>query len=343
MADTNNINFDIIIIQASGDVLHGLNIIQNHKNPEFVIVLVINVENIYDYLNSLNLNIFKILFIPYLLVNFRNPYTIIKEKIRLQTYFKRYFSKLKVRNVTFFSKYEDWLTGFFLHNFNKYNNILINYCPYYDNSDELHIEINTSIKRKLYLYILKFITNVDFVFKYANKFPEFPINNYPNILLKSINLTPVLNKRYLFKIKDNPHNSALFLLSNCDNTIFDPDSFFKIVNSTFKNFENKNFKIYLKGHPRLGLPNEFLNNNYTIIPSFIPSECLELNNFKYIIGIESYSLCYFARQNKEIICCSLMNLIKSNSFEKKSFFMNYLEIHSNNNIFFPHSSNFFDY
>jgi hypothetical protein len=328
---------NIIIFQAPGDIAYGLDIYRKQESESKFIFLVINVKNVFEFLISLNLKNAQIIFIPYKLLILRNPIKIIKEKLRISNLQKKNFSDKNINEVYFFSRYEDWLTGAFLYYFNKKKFSTLNYCSYYDNSEFLHNEIKPTYRKKIYVQILKYITGVTFKVKYLNKFPEFPID-HPTIKvnIKSFQSFPEIQKEYLYFPKTRAGSLyAIFFLSDCDTTIFDYDSYINVVNQTIEHFKINNISIFIKGHPRLGLPIQLKLKDCIILPSYIPSEFIATNKIKYFIGVETYSLCFFAKNNYNSKSLSLINLIKANDLEKYNFFINYLKMNSDNKILFP--------
>jgi hypothetical protein len=124
---------------------------------------------------------------------------------------------------------------------------------------------------------------------------------------------------------------------------FSEDSFNNVIDNIIEIFSIKNYNIYLKGHPRLNLPNIKNKSLCFIINHYIPSELISADNVCLFIGIESYSLCYFANlKNTNYDCISILNLIEIKNEERSDFFKNYLLLNSNNKIKFIDTFKYFE-
>jgi len=78
-----NENKIIIFCQAPAYVPYVLSLYEKHKKEKLIFIYVINVENVFKFIQSLHLNIYSLVFIPYILVNFKSIFKIIKETKRL--------------------------------------------------------------------------------------------------------------------------------------------------------------------------------------------------------------------------------------------------------------------
>jgi hypothetical protein len=323
-------NQDVIIFcQAPADISYVLTLYEKYKKDKFISIYVINVENVYKFIKNLNLDLKKLVFIPYVLTSFKNLLQVFKERKRIKFLKKQNFDFIKCADVYFFSRFEDWLTPAFLINLESDNTIY--YVDHYDYSGELYKRKKPSFKLlaiKLVYYIL---TNVNFKLEIIEKSPEFQYSKY-----KIKRLTPELDnnifEKYSHKIKvQNTRLIALFFISPCENIIYDCEDYDVMQTNIIKSLKKYNWNVVVKGHPRLGTPNNIIDLVDMIIPSFIPAEFVKIENVSICLGITTTSLGHFAK-NTDIITYSLLNLFKFNNEYEREVFKKYLSELSNNKI-----------
>lgn len=93
--------------------------------------------------------------------------------------------------------------------------------------------------------------------------------------------------------------------------------------------KKRNFKVYLKPHPRLGYSDFLKEKIYYIANSNIPAELIDDSSFNMIIGIISSALAYFAeKDNSKVI--SLINIYDFQKSDVKKRFYEYLNDLSDN-------------
>jgi hypothetical protein len=282
----------LIFCQAPADVSYTLTIYEKYIDSHSVHIYVINVKGVYEFLKDINLSKVKITFINYNLNNLKSFSKIYSEKKRLNLLFDQYFSKINNSKIFFFSRFEDWITSFFIHKASKNKKVKIFYCNHYDQvSDLFLIKKNFKIKVFVYLVILKYITGIWFKAKIRAKIPELNTNNY-SFENFDIKLKKKIFEKYSYEI-DNylaDKKKILFFLSPCDSSIFNIDSYQDILFKVLKTLKKYDFSIFLKGHPRIGLPSDLDLENYSVIPTYVPGEFINLSSFDLILGIDTNAL-----------------------------------------------------
>lgn len=319
----------IIFCQAPSDIQYFLTLYEKHKNENLISVYVINVENIYNFILSLNLDLYKCIFIPYQNISFKNPLNLISERKRINVLISNNFEKIKNSNIYFFSIYEDWLTAAFVKFLSRNN--LIYYIDYYDFSADIFTKRKLTLKLKLQKICYKFVTGTSFNFQILEKIPEFDYLKY-NIIRITIKLDKTVFERYEYSfIKTIGSKNVIFFISPCENSIFIDSNYddtqFKIINE----FKLSGWNIFIKGHPRIGIPENILKIGVEEVPSYVPAEFLNLDDFKKIFGIITSSLAHFAL-NSDIQTYSLINLFQYKEEEYKLVYIQYLVRLSNNKI-----------
>lgn len=330
-----NSNKTIIFCQAPADVPYALTVYEQQKGKSAVSIFVINVEGMFRFLSGLNLDLEQLIFIPYKLTNLRQIGLLYAERNRINTLWLKYFSQVKEGTVYFFSRFEDWLTAAFIHRFAKRKYIQIIYTDHYDSSAEL-FQKNTdiSLKKRIYLLILKYLTGVDFKVRIWEKLPEFPVEKYAIQKVKA-EVSDQVYSKYAFKsaILDSHASNLLLFISPCDNTIFNDDFYNDKLTEIINILKSNGFKIIVKGHPRIGLPMQVKKVADYEIPSFVPGEFIDTNNYSICIGLDTTAICYFAK-NKILPTYSVIKLFPSAKKEMTDSLIKYLQQQSDNKIIF---------
>lgn len=326
----------IIFCQAPADIRYALELYENNKELSEITIYVINVHNVYLFLKSLDLYYVVIEFIPYSgRFSMRNPISILLERIRLQLLWSNFFSNIINSKVYFFSIYEDWLTAFFVKNLAYKNDVY--YLDYYDFSanifDRRTESMNSHIKKVLYFLL----TGVSFKFQVIEKLPEFDFTQY-NIKQKKYILGNVDLSKYMFNVhgSHSNNNKVFVFISPCEDSIFQKDSYDLIQFEILSLFKNKGWDIYVKGHPRLGVPANIDNLVDVEVPSFIPAEFLNLTDFSLICGGITSSLAAFSENYNTF---SFLNLFNYIDISHKNSYKLFLDKLSNNRLKYFHTFN----
>ena len=300
----------LLFSQSSGDIIHTLALYEKFRNEKCPVSLfVINLENSYQYYQSLDLELELFVFIPYtkyFLGLYKNPFAPLAEKIRLKLLFQRYFSRTQDAEVYYFSNLFDWVTAFFISTLSVRNRIHM--VDYMDKN--LHISPVTSIslKKKWQLFIYWFITGIKFTFgEMGHKnYQVFPSERF--LVMKQ---NPAEPDKELLK-KYHPDSGEIrnpsILLFEYDAS---KDQFFNKYEETLSKIiqvcVNAGYTIYLKPHPRLGA-SEFLHQlPVRFIPAIIPGELLDLEAFTFIFGIITNAITSVSEEQYDSTYC-LMNL-----------------------------------
>lgn len=319
----------IIFIQAPADVIHFLKIYENEKNNSSFFIFCINVKFSYDYIKSLNLNLDEINFIPYdFNLSLRNLLLLLKIRFRLKYIFNTYFKKFINTKVIFFSPWYDWITFYLIDKLNKNNNRIYYYKHYLDISIEAKKSL--SFREKIILHKYKIMTGIDLYFADDNLYERilYPLkkNN-----IKTINFIKSSSKikRYLYNPQINFNKSLLLIETNIDDITYHYIEKLKFI---IKKYKDQGYSIVIKGHPRNGFSKsiKFLVDHE--IPKLIPAELIDVQSFKYIIGVHSFSLCYFSKNHNDVY--SLINSFDFKNKKQKHETIKYLKLNSENKIKF---------
>lgn len=325
----------VIFIQAAADVRHAINIIEDKSHSKYIIY-VVHVYDIYSFLvNNINLPV-EIKFIPSVNIKKFNPLTIFSAKLKLKKLWENTFKDREVDKVYFFSRFFDQTTSFLIRNFVE-SNIEVIYMEHYD---DVSVEKAARFRKNSFGYlnslmlskIISYYTGAKFITRFKQKYIELDVEKYP---IKKVKPLDVLVKEvHKYKITDNNKKILLFLQPL--ELEFLTNQSTKEVRDIIDFYISKSFKVYLKGHPRLGTPIEYTEtNDIKLIPNYIPSEFISTSDFNFVFGIVSSSLKVPAMGANNVY--SLNNVLIFKDKEKQDFFYNYLKKFSNERINFPES------
>ena len=300
-------NIRVILIQAPADVSYALQIIAANKSL-LVRVYVLNVYNVYMLLKYLKLENCDIFYIPYPVFNLKSYRTWIHTRNDLKRIWTEHFSQIihRVKILHFFSRYEDPLCAYLVIKHIKLNkDIRIEYNNHYD---PLHKEVSllNSIRSFIKNIMMSIITGAKYDLEAYNKFPEFKVFSYDRI-----NNVPLKYKSEVFdswKYKANKDKTVLFLLNQLSDLKKSANICLQIINELCAEFKRRNYTIYVKGHPRIGLSEEFRLIADEEIESFILSEMIDYKTFDYVIGVDSTSIAHAALE-KESSTYSIVDMI----------------------------------
>ena len=298
----------IIFCQAPADIQYALTIYERNKNHVRISVFCINVEGMYKFIESLNLNLEELVFIPYdFNFYYLKPIQIIKVKRKLALLKTKYFDNIKNRKIYFFSHFFDYMTFFFVSKLCSNNNI--NFINHYDNAIKKNYN---RPQKKIKLFITKniyqFITGINFKFYAFNNsiILEFTFKDYGIKEIKENILDDNIHSKYTYNVEVN--NSKNILLLETDfQKVNNYINYIKTTKQVMQILKQIGYSIYLKPHPRIGY-SRFLDDYIdSIVNADVPAEFINENQFDLVIGIGSSGLAYFANR-KKIKVISLMNI-----------------------------------
>ena len=320
----------IIFCQAPADIQYALSIYNKHKTCSVISIFCINVEGIYKFISSLNLNLRELIFIPYTKsISKRDPLHILNERRRLNELFRKYFINITKHELYFFSHWYDWVLYGLLAKLYKNNKIyLIDHCGF---TSDKFLKVNNTIKLVINLLIYRFITGIYFNIYSISGSPilSLPIFKYN---VEKLNIPQDINKiwiKYKFNIPINQKSILLF-----ENGIADHDlisNYEQTITSIIHIFHQMNIKVFIKPHPRVGFTKN-LRNYAEILPSYIPGEFLPIEKFIGVFGICSTALGKLAKIYTKIY--SIIDLFSYIKESDKKYYKNYLIEQSNNNVTF---------
>lgn len=313
----------IVFCQAPADIPYLLTLYEKYKEKRIINVYVVNVENVFKFIESLKLNLYSLVFIPYGQLAIKNLALVFKERKRINDLNQKYFKDVVNSEIYFFSRFEDWLTSAFLTKLSKNNSVY--YVDHYDFSADLFEKRKMNFKRIILKFILYIITGAKFKLEIIEKIPELDFKRY-NIKKISPDLNKSVFDKYKYQITETQtvNRIVIFFISPCEDSIYNCISHDSMQLKIIESFKKFNWTVVVKGHPRIGVPNNVMHLVDVEIPSYIPAEFLELPNASICTGIITSALSYFTT-NTNIPTYSLINLFQFIEDGLAEKYKNYLD------------------
>ena len=330
----------IIFCQAPADIPYLLTIYEKNKGNTEISIFVINVENMFLFIKELNMNVKQIIFIPYTPHCFKNISRIVEERTRIKRLIKENFEPVSNSLVYFFSRFEDWLTSSFIAALAKDKSNSIVYADHYDLSAAVFKKSHFNLKALTLKVVLGYMTDIRFRTQILEKLPEFPIDRY-KIRTIAAALNPSVFSRYSYQIPDEAKRPVVLLLvSPSMEVLYEEKDYDHMQYKIIDFLKNAGWTIVVKGHPRLGVPENIKPLIDILIPEHIPAEFIGGKNIDLCLGIVSNAAVNFLK-NTGVPTFSLLHLFEFKKVEMYEQYMSYLSQSSDNQIgYFDDFQNF---
>lgn len=97
--------------------------------------------------------------------------------------------------------------------------------------------------------------------------------------------------RYLIALPGEGCHRVIFFTEPYRNKFQTEENYMAINKKIITTLQSKNYKVGVKGHPRIGLPEGIKEMADFEIPAYIPSEFIDIKGFDFAIGFVSTSIC----------------------------------------------------
>lgn len=336
------VNSDPIILfcQAPADIPYLLTIYEKNKGKAEIYIYVINVENMFKFLMELKLDVKQITFIPYVLRSFKHIIPIIEERNRIKELVKEHFLPVSNAVVYFFSRFEDWLTCSFISALARNKNNVIKYADHYDFSASVFKKKYFNVKALILKCVLRYITGIWFKTEILEKIPEFPMGECHIEKVTAI-LNPSVFSSYGYQIPAVPERPVVLLfVSPYIEALYNQEHYDHVQYEIVSFLKNNGWTIAVKGHPRLGVPENIKPIIDILIPEHIPAEFMGGKNMDLCLGIITNALAHFLK-NTGVPTFSLLHLFEFKKVEMYEQYTTYLSQSSDNKIkYFDDFQNF---
>jgi hypothetical protein len=325
----------IFFCQAPADLQYILSQIDK-GNYKSIIIIVINTEKVFDFINTLNLPSTQLIFIPYKQNSqLFNPISIFGERTRLRKIYNSYFKDKKSCQIYYYSLGYDWITFFLLEKLSHNNSV------FYVDFEAPTIEMlkSTSLYQKINQLTVFLITGIWFPFAMHSEIKnEFLFLDLLKYKIKTIK--PVVSKqsliKYAYKEKDIKQPGVLLLESNMETYDMYIDYQTDILH-ILGILKNKGFYVYVKPHPRLNFSPFIEKYVFGFIPKEIPAEFLDVSEFRMVLKTDS--IASFASDTNNVY--SILELLRYRKEGIKNGYRNKLiELDINNLKFIENETEF---
>nr|WP_295903185.1 hypothetical protein [uncultured Bdellovibrio sp.] len=291
----------IIFCQAPADISYTLLLYEKHRKVgDSVHIIVVNVLANFKFLQSLSLKC-DLSFIE--LLSLKNPIQLMLMRGRLRSYIKK-LAPGKADKVYFFSILHDYVTTFLVKKFQDTSSVI--FVDHYSHNIE---EYEASLLESVQLSMVNFILGTDLKFArcQGQRF-YYSTAEYERSIARGIGAEEL--KKFYYVPKSNGSKAKILLFESK----VSEGSYFLNYEMEIKAvlFElKKTFDIYVKGHPRLGISDMILKDqSIKIIPSYVPGEFVSLEEFCFVLGIDTTVVAHLAIDHKNVFSILPMFSIK---------------------------------
>lgn len=329
----------IIFVQAPADITYMLKLYEDNVNKRNIDIIVVNVKNIYKYINTLNLKVKSIVFIKNISATLKKPWTYIHEYYRIRKLWRTYYSGIIKTDIYFFSVVFDSLTSFLVSNLSKKTSNNVFYADHYDMLDKRErlkkLSFKTKINRKLLTWLTGDVT-YDFSYNYKGMYSM----DYQKFKISRIEAIEIQNtEKYQYKLPLTNKKNILFLVDPWvyDNKEIEMSCLTETV-GFIKAMQDNGLTVLVKGHPRLGIQQAIAKAANFVIPEYIPSEFLCINGIYKIIGVDTSGIRYYI-DHCDVPVYTIVKLYNAASKVSQKMIVDYLNNLTNGKILFAKSIN----
>ena len=303
-----------IFFQAPAELPFVIQLYDEYKDKSKITIVVVNVYSNYEFIKSLNLTGANIIFCKWPIKRGNILLKSFQVRRNIRNYWDENLSSITNGEVFFFSASFDWVTSYFIKRFSEREEVVVHYAGF--NTTEMAIKegyINCAINKNLgvrdyaLLVTLYFITGIRFDYFKNLSCVSFPFFKY-GIRHEPFHLNTGSIVPYKYSIGVS-NNAVLLFTTSWDYEGEDLKNYVdQKVCDTIKAIQNDGYKVIAKGHPRLGMASSIEKTVDTVLPNYVPAEFIGEDGIKFVIGINSAAIIYFAKYS-EVKVISLLKLI----------------------------------
>ena len=323
----------ILFFQAPANLPYLLKQYEENVGKKNIYIYVMNVENDYRFIKSLNLKVKEITFISYEWLVPRYRRTWLSQRKHVRIVYQQHFKWIKNATIYFYSAVSDWMTFYFVKKLSKNGNNEVIYADHYDMLEKRMEKRSLMPAEKLERLMYWFVTGIWMDFNFNQIMYAMPYQRYHirKIVAEEIQST----KDYQYVPNTDPYRKNILYLSNpwsADGHMAKEAAALETV-QFIECFKKKGFKFIIKGHPRLLLDDRFAKAADEVIPPYILSEFINVEKVDVILCVESSAAHYYTEfTNKPVY--SLIYLYNSASEESKNYYAQYLRDLTHGKIIF---------
>jgi hypothetical protein len=325
----------IIFCQAPIETAQVLYIYEKIK-PQYknIIIACLRTKSYIDFFKYMKLEV-QYIYIPEFIFSIKH----ILGNIKKISEIKHYAQTININesDIYFTSRFDEQLAFLLVY---KKNNNKSYYIYDKDTIWKLSNKYKMTLKQKLYDWYLKTITKAKlerFPTSESNALYNIPVEKMSNCQIIYNKIDSDFFKKHSYKIPNNITERTVIFYSEPYRFDFtSQDSYYEMNKRIVDSLHHKGYKVALKGHPRIGVPDNVMNMVDYIIPAFIPAEFINLKDFTFAIGFVSTSLSDALR---EIPSYSVLKMCPIQNINNYNHFSSFLSELSSNKIKFIENFN----
>ena len=197
--------------------------------------------------------------------------------------------------------------------------------------DRRNLPFKLRIKERLFSLFFGysfFYTNIDHWTLAINiKKYNYPLLDYSD---KSV------CNRYLISAPSQFEHSVLFFTEPYRNKFQTEDDYMRLNKLIIIELQKKGYKVGVKGHPRIGLPNGIRNLADFEVESYLPAEFIDMKSYDFVIGFVSTSI---SSASNQIPAYSVLPMCQIIDEKQVDYWYDYLNTLSANKVFYLNDLN----
>jgi hypothetical protein len=308
----------VFFCQAPADIVHILKEYDDLKTKYAddlqVEIVCVNQRVLLDYFNNIQLNNVRISYLKYIPISLKKIWQLWNWKQKTIKSIEKLGFLSGDKTFYFCSIYDDAITLYLMKFFHDRNKEII-YLNHYDNKQNISPLEKRNIKQKIYEILFFIITGIKY--KFWNMSGRWGVLRFPIENVDFQEKYPVLDtitcEKYAYKIMINKSEEAVIVFSqpNRERQLLTDEEYDNLHIQIVLKLKEIGYKVYAKGHPRIGLCECIKNLVDEEIPQIVPSELLDLSMFKFCIGFATIAMASSAKLG--IPTYSFLPLVKDHS------------------------------
>lgn len=182
------------------------------------------------------------------------------------------------------------------------------------------------LKEKIFSYVFKY----SFIYTQIDHWTlAINIKKYNYTILDYSEMS--VCSRYLVAPPSTNGHNVLFFTEPYRNTFQTEEDYMKLNYAIIDYLKNKGYTVGVKGHPRIGLPENVLDKADFEVPSYLISEFIDLKSYDFAIGFVSTSICNATTQ---IPAYSMLPMCEIINQEQADYWYDYIRKMGNHKVVF---------
>ena len=167
----------ILFFQAPANLPYLLKQYEENVGKRNIYIYVMNVENDYKFIKSLNLDVKEIVFISYEWLAPRYFRTWLTQRKRVRKIYLQHLKWIKNASIYFYSAVSDWMTFYFIKKLSKNRSNEVVYADHYDMLEKRMVKRSLNQAEKLDRLMYWFVTGIWMDFNFTEVMYALPYHS----------------------------------------------------------------------------------------------------------------------------------------------------------------------